>query len=491
MSSAAGAAPAASALVLAGAATLAAKRIGHRGCQRLSVRRIVRQAQEGAEEAAEEAHEPERVVKVLEGTEEVELDGPRPAGRGSASKSGHPYFWKMSKDKRFIEVVFPIEECVTKDDIVYRMGEESRDPLRGPELQMGYRLKDPSSGQMHEEIVVDGNVLNRVDRRECFWNLEELGGVKVCVLTLARPRMTRRVHDSRSGTSVDEERLDPQTWDAILVEDRVIPVGTQKAFMDISIGGKDAGRLEFDLYGDDAPETVKNFIGLLEGHYVNDAGETVKSAYCLKGTPLEQVKGDQLIQAGQPNLEYETVELTHEELEEYVEYFSARKTVTAWPIGPIGMRWMLRWGGSVGVKKADADGFVTKRERESLDFEKDIPEVIETLKELVAKGEGAELVFFKTNMRKGVNMYGETFQAENFTIPHSARGMLSMDRDEDEDRQGSVFFITLREFPEMDGRYCTFGALSKGSELLNMIEEDCEDQASEVLIKDCGLLESP
>eukprot|EP00971_Amphidinium_carterae_P020496 403649-Amphidinium_carterae.1 len=61
-----------------------------------------------------------------------------------------------------------------------------------------------------------------------------------------------------------------------------------------------------------------------------------------------------------------------------------------------------------------------------------------------------------------------------------------MDRDEDEDRQGSVFFITLREFPEMDGKYCPFGVLTAGHRLLDRIEEDYEDLPQEVTIEELG-----
>ena len=40
---------------------------------------------------------------------------------------------------------------------------------------------------------------------------------------------------------------------------------TARAFMDVSIDGAPAGRLEFDLFGDVAPRTVENFRCLCTG----------------------------------------------------------------------------------------------------------------------------------------------------------------------------------------------------------------------------------
>eukprot|EP00971_Amphidinium_carterae_P237532 4715315-Amphidinium_carterae.1 len=202
---------------------------------------------------------------------------------------------------------------------------------------MGYRKKDPDSGRFREQIVVDGNILHRIERRECFWNLEDMGGVKVCVLTLSRPRMTRKVHDMRTNTTYDEERLDPQTWDAVLLEERYQPQATHQVYMDIALSGEPAGRLEFSLFGEDVPKTVQNFIGLVKGEYEDDSGKISSTPFCLKGTTFDKVKGDQLIAAGQPGLECEEIKLTAEELKEYTDFFKVRKSVTPWPIGPIGM----------------------------------------------------------------------------------------------------------------------------------------------------------
>ena len=42
-------------------------------------------------------------------------------------------------------------------------------------------------------------------------------------------------------------------------------MATHFAFFDIDIGGKFAGRLDFELFGEKAPRTVDNFLGLCSG----------------------------------------------------------------------------------------------------------------------------------------------------------------------------------------------------------------------------------
>jgi cyclophilin family peptidyl-prolyl cis-trans isomerase len=42
---------------------------------------------------------------------------------------------------------------------------------------------------------------------------------------------------------------------------------THFAFMDIEIDGKDAGRINFELFGKDAPKTVNNFLAFCSGEY--------------------------------------------------------------------------------------------------------------------------------------------------------------------------------------------------------------------------------
>eukprot|EP00439_Symbiodinium_sp_Y106_P005031 s12924_g1.t1 len=55
-------------------------------------------------------------VRVFEGAEEE-----RPSG----SNEDSTYFWKMTQDKRQLEVIVPVDDSVQAKDIVYRLGEAS------------------------------------------------------------------------------------------------------------------------------------------------------------------------------------------------------------------------------------------------------------------------------------------------------------------------------------------------------------------------------
>merc|ERR1711957_526700 len=97
--------------------------------------------------------------------------------------------------------------------------------------------------------------------------------------TLIRPSRMRWKHDTIMQRKVQEERIDPQTWDALLVEERIVPEVTKKEFMDITLSGEAAGRIEIGLYGDILPETTNNFVGLCNGEYTDAEGTLKQSAF--------------------------------------------------------------------------------------------------------------------------------------------------------------------------------------------------------------------
>ena len=84
------------------------------------------------------------------------------------------------------------------------------------------------------------------------------------------------------------------------------------------------------------------------------------------------------------------------------------------------------------------------------------------------------------------------FPDENFIIPHSARGLLSM-ASVGVHTNGSQFYIDLAPNHHLNGRCVVFGRLSKGLEVLDAIEKlFCFRgvPARTLTITDCGLLVS-
>ena len=72
---------------------------------------------------------------------------------------------------------------------------------------------------------------------------------------------------------------------------------TQKAFIDVSIGGNATGRIVFELFSDDAPRTCANFYHLCAG----DKGDcTTKpgTPLCYKGSVFHRVIPDFMLQFG-------------------------------------------------------------------------------------------------------------------------------------------------------------------------------------------------
>jgi len=423
---------------------------------------------------------------IYEGSKEVKLDGSEKVPSGQSTDPDKMYFWKMAKDKRTIDVVFPIDDWVETEHIVYRMGEDPMDARRGPNLELGYRYKT-DNGRFKENLVIEGQILNQIDRDECFWTIDEMAGVKVCVLTLTRPSMLRQRHDPILKRSTQEQRIEPQTWDALLVQERMKPEITQKVYFDLDLGGEKTGRLLLGLYGDFVPKTVKNFVGLVNGEYTDDAGEVCKSAHCLKGTKFQTVMRDFLVGAGNPGIDHVLMEFTPDELKEYLKFFEDFSTEPR-DVGQVKKTWSIRWGADLGLP-VDEDG-VKKREGSAVDgnSENELNICVEVMRELAEAGAGAKFIFFRPEWDKGCDVTGGTFPAENLTLPHAKRGIISMDRKENDDVQGSSFFITLKEIPEMDSRWCVFGEVVDGWGTLNEIEDGFDGRADKVVITDCGVL---
>lgn len=423
--------------------------------------------------------------EIYEGSEEIkDFSGPRPGG--SSVDPDQTYFWKMTGDKKAIEVIVPVPDFVDANTVIYRMGDDAMDVNRGPLFEVGYKAKN-DEGRLTETLLIDGQILNKIERRESFWDLEDISGVKVIMITLIRPSRLRWKHDTIMQRKVQEERIDPQTWDALLVEERIVPEITQKVFMDITCSGEPAGRIEMGLYGDMLPDTTKNFVALCTGEYTDSEGNLKKSAFHYKGSKFNDIKKGWLLSAGNPGLDNVVVSLTQEELEEYAEHFCDLNAVPK-TIGKVKYDWVIRWGADLGLGE-DSSGRL-RREGQALDSDPQVEmqEVIMKLKELVARGTGAKIVFYRAGWEMGCNFEGTTSKAENFDVPHMKRGMISMNRMEDEDSTGSCFFILGKEFPQMDKRWVAFGEMLSGWDVLEKMEEDYEFIPEEVKIVDCGLI---
>lgn len=90
----------------------------------------------------------------------------------------------------------------------------------------------------------------------------------------------------------------------------------------------------------------------------------------------------------------------------------------------------------------------------------------------------------------GESIYGEKFADENFKIPHTERGQLSM-ANAGPGTNGSQFFITAGATPHLDGKHVVFGKVVEGLEVVEKIEGTKTKSDRPVLdcvIADCGEL---
>mmetsp|Transcript_12447 Transcript_12447/g.18827 ORF Transcript_12447/g.18827 Transcript_12447/m.18827 type:complete len:210 (+) Transcript_12447:69-698(+) len=82
------------------------------------------------------------------------------------------------------------------------------------------------------------------------------------------------------------------------------------------------------------------------------------------------------------------------------------------------------------------------------------------------------------------------FRDENFIIPHSERGLLSM-VSSGIHTNGSQFYITLSETSYLNGRGVVFGRVVEGDDVLQAIEKVFTFRGSparDIVISDCGAL---
>eukprot|EP00931_Biecheleriopsis_adriatica_P124117 TRINITY_DN99215_c0_g1_i1.p2 TRINITY_DN99215_c0_g1~~TRINITY_DN99215_c0_g1_i1.p2 ORF type:complete len:183 (-),score=38.78 TRINITY_DN99215_c0_g1_i1:103-651(-) len=90
----------------------------------------------------------------------------------------------------------------------------------------------------------------------------------------------------------------------------------------------------------------------------------------------------------------------------------------------------------------------------------------------------------------GVSIYGGRFEDEQFGVPHSKPGLLSM-ANAGPNTNGSQFFITTAAASHLDGRHVVFGEVLEGMEVVRMLESNGTRSGrptESATIKDCGVV---
>lgn len=87
-----------------------------------------------------------------------------------------------------------------------------------------------------------------------------------------------------------------------------------------------------------------------------------------------------------------------------------------------------------------------------------------------------------------VSIYGDQFADENFTLKHTAPGLLSM-ANSGPNTNGCQFFITCAPCEFLDGKHVVFGRVVEGMQIVRLIENVPSPQGQpklDVTIIECG-----
>ncbi len=97
--------------------------------------------------------------------------------------------------------------------------------------------------------------------------------------------------------------------------------------------------------------------------------------------------------------------------------------------------------------------------------------------------------FTRQNGTGGESIYGSKFRDENFKLPHTGAGILSM-ANAGPNTNGSQFFICTTNTSFLDGKHTVFGYVSKGMNVVRAVESFGSSPAgttsAKILVGDCG-----
>lgn len=98
--------------------------------------------------------------------------------------------------------------------------------------------------------------------------------------------------------------------------------------------------------------------------------------------------------------------------------------------------------------------------------------------------------FTNQNGTGGKSIYGNKFDDEDFSLPHTGKGILSM-ANAGPNTNGSQFFICTVDTPWLDGKHCVFGSVTAGLDVVDTIEgvgSQSGATSKSVVVADCGEL---